>query len=364
MNSSIDYLIVGSGLTGSVIARLLADAGRQVYVVERRYHLGGNVYDYAHHSGIRVHAYGPHYFRTSSKEIWEFVNRFSRFFKYEAVVKAYVDGKYENWPVTANYIKKITKGKWKPGFKCSPGNFKEAALEKMPSIIYEKFVKGYTEKQWGVAAHKLSMDLVGRFDVRKNSDPRLKQCLYQGIPEDGYAKFINNMLAGIPVALNFNYLKNKDKIRQKKMLIFTGPIDEFFSFTFGWLSYRSQKRKHTYLSDINQYQPCGQVNYPSANTHSHIRTIEWKHMMPSNQIKSVQGTVITKETPFSPSNPNQYEYPFPDNRNQKLYQRYKNMAESLPNLLICGRLGEYQYYDMDQAIIRAMVLVKRILRNG
>lgn len=357
----VDYLVVGSGLTGAVIARILTDMGREVLVVERRPHIGGNVHDYTHVSGIRVHTYGPHYFRTSSKRIWAFVNRFASFDKYEAVVQSCVDDCYENWPVTASYIRRQIGESWEPEFEGTPTNFEEAALRLMPRLVYERFVKGYTEKQWGRPAHTLSVNLVRRLNIREGSDFRLRQSKYQGIPNDGYASFMRNMLKGIPTILNFDYLHHRNFIKVRKLLVFTGPIDEFFGFTLGHLAYRGQQRKHTYLSNVDYALPCGQVNNPSLDGGLHIRTVEWKHMMPRQYADRIRGTILTKEIPFSPTTPDDYEYPFPDKINACLYKRYRKYAGKIPDLLICGRLGEYRYYDMDQAIDRAMTLMQRFL---
>lgn len=359
----VDYLVVGSGLTGATIARLLKDAGREVLLVDRRSHLGGNVHDHFHPSGIRIHTYGPHYFRTSSEAIWQFVNRFSSFYKYEAVLQSMIDGKYENWPITGSYIRREIGETWKPSFTGTPTNFEEASLSIMPQKIYEKFVKGYTEMQWGVPARTLASDLAKRFDVHEDDDPRLKSNIYQGIPIDGYASFMKNLLAGIPLILNFDYLKNRNLIEVNKLLIFTGPIDEFFDFDLGHLNYRSQKREHLYLADVEYAQPVGQLNNPDPRNGDYIRTLEWKHMMEQKYAQCIRGTVLTKEVPFTPENPDEYEYPFPDAVNAALYQQYRKRAENTPALLMCGRLGEYKYYDMDQAIARAFVLSKRILET-
>jgi len=228
MDMEIEYLIVGSGLTGATIARLLFDKGFKVLVVERRSHLGGNVYDHYHPSGIRIHTYGPHYFRTSSETIWQFVNRFSSFYKYEAILKSYVDESYENWPISGSYIRKTVGENWQPDFTGKPSNFEEASLAIMPRLIYEKFVKGYTEKQWGVPASRLSSSLSKRFDVHHDNDPRLKRDKYQGIPVNGYAAFMSALLKDIPIILNFDYLKYRNLVSPKKMIIYTGAIDEYW----------------------------------------------------------------------------------------------------------------------------------------
>lgn len=360
----VDYLIVGSGLTGAVIARALADAGREVLVVDRRTHMGGNVHDHAHASGIRIHTYGPHYFRTSSDRIWEFATRFASFYKYEASLVSDVDGELAQWPIAGSYIKRKIGETWSPEFTGTPTNFEEAALSIMPRMIYEKFIKEYNEKQWGVPSKTLSAKLCGRFDVRHDDEPRLKpHAKYQGIPEPGYAEWTRRMLDGIPVLLNFDYLENRYEIEASKWLVFTGPIDEFFGFDMGKLKYRGQQRAHKYVADADYLQPCGQVNNPLHVGGPHVRTLEWKHMMDPKFGPQIRGTVLTTETPFTPENPSEYEYPFPDDVNAQLYQQYRERAEAMPSTLICGRLGEYRYYDMDQAIARAMALADRVLNN-
>jgi len=363
----VDYLIVGSGLTGAVIARALADAGRDVLILERRDHVGGNVHDHVHESGIRIHTYGPHYFRTNSDRIWDFVTRFAEFYKYEACLKTLVDGRYENWPIAASYIAKHVGADWKPEFVGTPTNFEEAALSLMPRIVYEKFIKEYNEKQWGVPAHTLSADLCKRFDVRADDEPRLKpDCKHQGIPRLGYAHLTRQMVADIPVELGFDYLQRRDEVAANKLTVFTGPIDAYFGYELGRLMYRGQQREHRYLSDIPAdgfAQPCGQVNTPMHSQGPSIRTLEWKHMMPAEEAKRIPGTVLTTETPYTPSDIGGYEYPFPDPKNAELYQRYRRMADDVPGLLVCGRLGEYRYFDMDQAIARAMLLAERILAD-
>jgi UDP-galactopyranose mutase len=319
--------------------------------------------DEVHQSGIRMHKYGPHYFRTSSEEIWNYVNRFDTFYKYKAVVKSFVNGKLENWPISASYIKKNIGEKWVPEFEGIPSNFEESALSLMPREIYEKFIKGYTEKQWGVSTLSLDTSLCYRFNLSLDNDPHLTPNIkYQGIPIHGYSYLIERMLEGIPILLNCNFLNNRDIFIPRKKVIFTGPIDEFFDFCYGRLAYRGQKRETTYISDHDYYFPCGQVNNPDPLI-PYIRKIEWKHMLPSEYAEHLHGTVITKETPFSPINPDQYEYPFPDKANQLLHLKYKRLADRNNLILFCGRLGEYQYYDMDKAISRAMAIVHSILEE-
>ncbi|BET66032.1 UDP-galactopyranose mutase [Opitutales bacterium ASA1] len=358
-----EYLVVGSGLTGAVVARELVDAGRRVLVVDRRAHAGGNVHDHVHASGIRVHTYGPHYFRTNDDGLWAFVNRFASFHRYEPALKSLVDGRLENWPIAGSYIRRVVGESWQPEFTGRPGNFEEASLALMPRAIYEKFVKGYSEKQWGVPATELAPSLARRFDVREDDEPRLMRHRHQGIPSQGYAVMMQAMLAGIPVLLNVDYLRHRDELRPSRKIVFTGPIDEFFGFERGRLAYRGQRREHEYRPDATFVQPCGQVNNPDPTAGAHIRTLEWKHMMPTETASRIRGTVLTREFTYSPDEPDSYEYPFPDDRNARLYEEYRSMAASMPGVLICGRLGEYRYYDMDQAIARARLLAARLMEE-
>lgn len=360
----VDYLVVGAGLSGAVIARALADAGREVLVVERRSHLGGNVYDHTDPSGICVHTYGPHHFRTSSDRIWEYVNRFGSFFTYEHCVVSQVDGELPNWPIAGSYIERLAGRNWRPEFTGTPTNLEEAALALMPRVVYEKFVKEYNEKQWGVPVTQLSPKLCQRFDVRADDDPRFKPTAkYQGIPELGYAALTRAMFDGIPVLLNFDYLENRERICVRHQTVFTGPIDAYFGYDLGRLQYRGQRREHTYLPNVDWAHPCGAVNNPLHSGGPHVRSLEWKHWMRRDRAEKISGTLITTETPFSPTEPNEFEYPFPDEQNAELYARYRRRAESCENVLIAGRLGEYRYYDMDQAIARAMALADRLVHN-
>lgn len=359
------YLIVGSGLTGAVIARILCEAGECVLVVDRRSHMGGNVFDYAHESGIRVHKYGPHYFRTTNENIWQFVNRFATFYRYEACIKSHVNGLYENWPVAASYIRRTIGDQWAPEYTGPRTNFEQAALSLMPRAVYELFVKEYNEKQWGVSATDLAAELCTRFDIRFDDDPRLTpKHKYQGIPAEGYAGMMARMLDGIPVLLHFDYLADRTLFQPRMMTIYTGPIDAFFEYTLGRLKYRGQQRTTTYLPDVDRYQLTGQINEPRHAGGPHIRTLEWKHIMQPALAARIKGTVITREVTVTPTNPDEYEYPFPDESNRQLYLRYRAMADSLGDVLICGRLGEYKYYDMDHAIARSMMLAKRLLTSS
>jgi UDP-galactopyranose mutase len=353
-----EYVVVGSGLTGATIARCLHDKGKSVLVLERRQRIGGNVADKWSTHAIRIHLYGPHLFRTCSDKVWEFVNRFSGFYTYKHIIKTQIDGELENWPVAASYIRKKVGGDWRPDFEGTPKNFKEAALSKMPRLVYEKFVKGYTEKQWGKPATELSPELCGRFSVHQDDDPHLNpDAKYQSLPLNGYTQMVRNMLHQIPVVLNFDYLKYRDRVHATKKLIYTGSIDEYFGFRLGRLEYRAQQRQHRFYPQAGLLQPCAQVNNPS-NT-GQLRTIEWKHLMPVSDAERITGTLLTEETPYTPQEPDAYEYPVPDAKNYDLYSRYVELAENKP-VVFCGRLGSYQYLDMDGAIEKAMGVAKTL----
>ncbi len=356
-----DYIVVGSGITGATFARLLSDAGREVVVVERRPVVGGNVHDELHESGISIHTYGPHYFRTSSTRIWNFVTRFDRFRKYEAEVLSEIDGTYERWPVTRECVNRLAGVEWHPAFTGHPENFEQACLSFLPTPVYLKFVKGYTEKQWGVAAALLSANLAKRVPLRDDGDFRLSHHKHQGLPIHGYTAWMKEFLSGIPIVLNTDYLQSRDSFRHRKLLIFTGPIDEFFRYRIGRLRYRGQRREHRYFPERDYVLPGVQVNNPSVSAGAHVRKIEWKYLMPTSIRQAIQGTVVTTEIPYAPTNSDCYEYPFPDEVNRELYGEYRSGANELSRTLICGRLGEYRYYDMDQAIGRAMSLASGIL---
>ena len=355
-----DYLVVGTGLTGATIAQQLAAGGWSVVAVDRRAEIGGNVADYMHPSGIRVQTHGPHYFRTSSTRLWQFVQRFSSFFPYEARVLSRVDGIDEHWPVTAACILRRA-GYLPPRMPATGDDFESAVLSIMPRAVYEPFVKEYTEKQWGCSPRELDVALAARVQIRWDDDTRLTpRARHQGLPVAGYSALVKRMLRSIPVVLNFDYLRNRDLFRPRRMTVFTGPIDEYFDFVLGRLHYRGQQRVTTYHPETAQFQPVAQVNEPQHAAGPHIRTIEWKHLMRPVDAARAVGTVVTRETPFSPSDTEHYEYPFPDDSNRLLYERYRALAAELPHTLICGRLGEYRYYDMDQAIARALTLAQRI----
>jgi UDP-galactopyranose mutase len=358
----VDAVIVGAGLTGSTIARMLTDAGRVVLIVERRKHSGGNVHDTVHSSGIRVHTYGPHYFRCNSRRIWDYALRFGSFFPYEAKIKTQIDGHLENWPIDESIISRYAPHGWHPQAPQAT-SFEEVCLGRMPAEVYRQFIQGYTEKQWGCPANTLDPALATRIRINPAGETRLTpDRRFQGLPSGGYANWMQQMIAGIELWLGFDFLKHRSLLPAHDTLIFTGPIDEYFGYDLGPLAYRTQRRQVEFLADKTHIQPCAQVNYPSARK-GPIRTIEWKHLDPEPARLEEMGTVITTETPGTAHTPEACEYPFPDAANKSLYERYRSRAEELTNVVFCGRLGEYRYMDMDQAIGRAMTIAEKLLRR-
>lgn len=312
------WTVVGSGLTGAVIARYLHERGNKVTVLESRGEVGGNVADYQV-DGTFIHRYGPHLFRTNSRRIWDYVNRFTTFTEYRHRVHTLAAGEIRPWPCAVS----------KPAFNGVPQNFEEACLAQMSEVSYRKFVKGYTEKQWGCDAKMLSVSLCKRIEPN-DTGFLFPNHIYQGIPVWGYTSMMQNMLRGIEVKLNTPW----DGTRGSN-LVFTGGIDAYYSYDAGKLRYRSQQRT---LRPGGSF--CAQLNYADANE-PRIRTISWRH------ITGGRSDLVTDETPQEGGE----EYPFPDDENQRLYQEY---ARRPTKAIICGRLGEYRYLDMDQAIGRAL----------
>lgn len=363
MTIAADYVVVGSGITGATVARQLHDAGREVLILERRAMLGGNVADTVHEaSGIRFNLWGPHYFRTSSPRIWEYATRFADFWPYQARVLTVIDGQLEFWPLQRKFIERIAGADWRPSFVGTPSNFEEACLSILPKEIYTKAIQSYSEKQWGQPCTALSASLCKRFDIRDGDTRLTPNASYQGIPRDSYTVWMANMLKGIPLRLAFDYCKRRKEVQARRRLIFTGPIDEYFGFELGRLAYRSQRRKHVYHADRDLVLPAAQVNSPQHENGSHIRSLEWKQMMPPDM--PTYGTIVTTETPYTPDDPDCYEYPMPDEENTRLYQEYRKLAGGQPGVIFCGRLGKYQYADMDQSIASALVIADKLLGRG
>ena len=355
-----DYLIVGAGLYGAVFAHEAKAAGKTCLVVDKRDHIAGNIYTETV-EGINVHRYGAHIFHTNNKEVWDYVNQFAVFNRYTNSPIANYHGEIYNMPFNMNTFNKMW-GVVTPAeahakieeqraahFTPEPKNLEEQAINLVGTDIYEKLVKGYTEKQWGRPCTELPAFIIRRLPVRFTYDNNYFNALYQGIPNGGYTRMVEKMLEGIEVRLGVNYLKDKaelDKLAGR--VIYTGPIDAYFDYSLGALQYRSV-RFETEVLDMPNYQGNAVVNYTDAET-PYTRIIEHKHFEFGDQPK----TVISREYSAEWKPGDEPYYPVNDETNNTLYARYKAMADAEPHVVFGGRLGEYKYYDMDKVIESAL----------
>ena len=357
-----DYLIVGAGLFGAVFAHEMTAKGKKCLVIDKRAHIGGNIYT-EEIEGINVHKYGAHIFHTSKKEIWDYVNRFATFNRYtNSPVARYKDEIY-NLPFNMNTFNKLwgviapqeAKEKIEEQVKeagiVNPSNLEEQAISLVGKDIYEKLVKGYTEKQWGKRADELPAFIIKRLPVRMTYDNNYFNDLYQGIPVGGYTPMIEKLLEGSDVLLNTDYFGDREAFNNKaEKVLFTGMIDEYFDYCFGELEYRSLKFESQVL-DTDNYQGNAVVNYTEYEV-PYTRIIEHKHFEYGTQPK----TVITKEYPALWKHGDEPYYPMNDEKNNALYEKYKELATKENKVLFGGRLGMYKYYDMHNVIEEALKL--------
>ena len=362
-----DYLIVGAGLFGAAFAREAKDAGKSVLVIDKRSHIGGNVYTESV-EGINVHRYGAHIFHTNDRRVWDYVNRFADFNRYTNSPVANYHGQLYSLPFNMYTFNKmwgvitpqeaeaeIARQRAAAGIT-EPRNLEEQAISLVGTDIYEKLVKGYTEKQWGRRCTELPAFIIKRLPVRLTFDNNYFNAKYQGIPEGGYTKLVENMLSGIEVRLNEDYLANKaewDAMADK--VIYTGSIDAYFDFCYGPLSYRSV-RFETEVLDTPNYQGNAVVNYTDRET-PFTRIIEHKHFEFGTQPK----TVISREYSSEWQPGAEPYYPVNDEANTALYRKYKALADADSKTIFGGRLGEYRYYDMDAVLLSALALVEKEL---
>jgi UDP-galactopyranose mutase len=352
-----DYLIVGSGLFGTTFARLATDAGKKCLVVDRKEHIAGNCYTHDD-GGIHIHRYGPHIFHTSNKKVWEFVQRFADFNNFILSPKAWSNGKLYSLPFNMNTFYEMW-GTYRPEdakrkideqtYMGPVRNLEEQALFLVGTDIYETLIKEYTEKQWGRSARKLPSFIIRRLPLRFTYDNNYFNDRYQGIPIGGYTKMFEKMLDGIEVRINTDYLQDKEYFDSiAKKVIFTGPIDEYFDYSLGELDYRSLRFEEKRLGEDN-YQGNAVINYCD-NSRKYTRIIEHKHF----DKVDTDHTVITKEYPQKYRRGLTPYYPINDKTNQDLYKKYKEMSNSLTNVMFGGRLAEYKYMDMHVVIESAM----------
>ena len=362
-----DYLIVGSGLFGAIFAYEANKKNKRCLVIDKRSHIGGNIYT-ENIEGINVHKYGAHIFHTSNKQVWNYINQFAEFNRYtNSPIARYKDEVY-NLPFNMNTFNKLwgvftpEEAKKKIEEEISelnidkPRNLEEQAIKLVGKTIYEKLVKGYTEKQWGMKATELPSFIIKRLPVRFTYDNNYFNDLYQGIPIGGYTRIIEKMLDGIEVRLNCNYFKNKKELDNlAKKIIFTGPIDEFYNYCYGELEYRSVRFEMEVLNTEN-YQGNAVVNYTEYEV-PYTRVIEHKHFEYGTQHK----TVISREYSDKWDKTKEPYYPINNEKNNKLYEKYKKLATQDNNVIFGGRLGQYKYFDMDKVIENALEIVNKEL---
>ena len=368
-----DYLVVGAGLFGAVFARQAADKGFSVLVVDKRDHIAGNVYC-KEVEGIQVHEYGAHIFHTNDDRVWHYVNRFSEFNRFTNSPVANYKGELYSLPfnmytfnrmwgvVTPQQAQQVIEDQRKAAGITQPKNLEEQAISLVGTDIYEKLVKGYTEKQWGRPCDQLPAFIIKRLPVRLTFDNNYFNALYQGIPVGGYTKMVGHMLDGIEVRLNVDYLAEKDALDAlAEQVVYTGPIDAYFGFRLGTLEYRSV-RFETELLDIPNFQGNAAVNYTDRET-PWTRIIEhkWFEFGKDENGNELPKTVISREYSSEWKPGDEPYYPVNDEKNGALYARYRDLAEQEKNVIFGGRLGEYKYYDMDMVIAAALHCADRQL---
>lgn len=363
-----DYLIIGSGLFGSIFAYEANKRGKKCLVIDKRNHIGGNIYT-KEIENINVHEYGAHIFHTSNKQVWDYINNFTEFNRYtNSPVAIYKDELY-NMPFNMNTFNKLwgvktpseAKAKIEEQVKESnisePKNLEEQAISLVGKDIYEKLVKGYTEKQWGTRATELPSFIIKRLPVRFTYDNNYFNDTYQGIPIGGYTKIIEKMLEGIEVKLGTDFFENRKELEGlADKIVFTGMIDEFYNYKFGTLEYRSLRFEHEILNEEN-HQGNAVVNYTEYEV-PYTRIIEHKHFEYGNQPK----TVITREYPAKWEKGDEPYYPINNEKNNTMYNKYKELADNETNVIFGGRLAEYKYYDMHNVIEQALKCVKEELK--
>ena len=358
-----DYLIVGAGFAGSVLAeRLAAGSGKRVLLVDRRNHVGGNAYDHHDDAGILVHRYGPHIFHTNAPAVVEYLSRFTAWRRYEHRVRASVDGQLLPIPINLDTINqlyglRLTAFELEDFFakvaepRAELRTSEDVVVARVGRELYEKFFRNYTRKQWGLDPSELDAAVTARVPTRTNRDDRYFGDTFQSMPAHGYTRMFERMLdhPNIKILLNADYREVVDVIPHREV-IYTGPVDEFFDFRYGKLPYRSLEFRHETL-DVEWHQPAPVVNYP--NEHEYTRVTEFKYLTGQTHPK----TSIVYEYPRAEGDP---YYPIPRPENAALYRRYKALADETPGVWFVGRLATYRYYNMDQVVAQALTTYAKI----
>ena len=362
-----DYLVVGSGLFGSVFAQQATQHGKRVLVIDKRPNIAGNIYT-EKHENINVHIYGAHIFHTNNKRVWNYITHFAEFNRFTNSPVANYKGELFSMPFNMYTFNKMwdvvtpeeAEEKIKEQRKeitCEPRNLEEQAISLVGRDIYEKLVKGYTEKQWGRDCKELPAFIIKRLPVRLTFDNNYFNALYQGIPVGGYTAMVANLLKGIDIRLNTDYLKEKESLDElADKVVYTGPIDAYFSYKLGTLEYRSV-RFETETLNIPNFQGNAAVNYTDRDT-PWTRIIEhkWFEFGKDSEGNDIPKTIISREYSSEWKPGDEPYYPVNDEKNSKLYSQYKSLADREENVIFGGRLAEYKYYDMDAVIVSALEL--------
>ena len=363
-DSGFDYLIVGAGFAGSVLAeRLAAGLNKRVLIIDRRPHVGGNAYDHYNDEGILIHRYGPHIFHTNAPRIVDYLSRFTQWRPYEHRVLAHVDDNLVPIPINLTTINRLYGlGLDEAGaaeFLASRAapvadiqTSEDVVINQVGRELYEKFFRGYTRKQWGLDPSQLDKSVTSRVPTRTNADDRYFQDEFQQMPLHGYTRMFENMLdhPNIKIMLNADFAEIRKEIAYRH-LIYSGPIDEFFDYRYGKLPYRSLAFQHETV-DVPQFQPVGVVNYPDEAI-SYTRITEYKHLTGQTHTR----TALTYEFPSAEGDP---YYPVPRAENAELYRKYQALAEARQNVTFVGRLATYRYYNMDQVVGQALAIFNKL----
>ena len=368
MKNNYDYLIVGSGLFGAVVAYEFNKRGYKVLVIEKRPNIAGNIYT-EEIEGIQVHKYGPHIFHTSNKATWDYVNQFAKFNNFINMPLAFYKGKYYNLPFNMNTFEQVFGVKTgKEAKACiekeiktanikEPKNLEEKAISMVGTTIYEMLIKGYTQKQWGKPCNELPPSIISRIPVRYEYNNNYFNDTYQGIPIGGYTQIIEKMLNGIEVRTNVDYIAQRKELNSlADNIIYTGEIDRFYDYRFGALEWRSLRFEEEII-DKPDYQGNAVINYTEYEV-PYTRIAEHQYFEPGAKH---QKTVITKEYSKTWSKGDEAYYPINNQRNSELYAKYKELADKENNVFFGGRLGTYSYYNMDVVVEKALQLVESIL---
>jgi UDP-galactopyranose mutase len=359
-----DYLVVGAGFAGATVAeRLAADAGKKVLICDRRPHIGGNAYDHYDQSGILVHKYGPHIFHTNSRDVYDYLSRFTDWRPYQHRVLASVDGQLLPIPINLNTVNRmygtnLTSFQVDEFFRsvaqprAQIRTSEDVIISKVGPELYEKFFRNYTRKQWGLDPSELDAAVIARVPVRTNCDDRYFTDIYQVMPLHGYTRMFERMLAhsNIMVLLNADYREVRQMISHGEVIC-TGPIDEFFDYRFGKMPYRSLEFKFE-TRDVAVAQQAPVINYPNENAYT--RVTEFKYLTGQEHHK----TTLVYEFPQAEGDP---YYPVPRPENQQIYRQYQALAGQTPGVHFLGRLGTYKYYNMDQCVAQALAYYRKVL---